>query len=424
MYDERSPESGPLCTVPITVVKPEAIPPRCDTWHMETEALRASTDTAARRRLTLAPNERMRRFIVPPPGCQYVDCVIEDRRVFTDVAVTTTTTIPMVPMVAASDGGGGSGSGSGNRSNVIESTSGGPEAASDDADDDGDATAGAEGHDDATAGDFSVYGSDTVDGGHLDVSARTVVLHALQVFRGTPYRDHEKRAFVHLHAGSRHVISWPVTAGVTMELSLARFWSTIEDPMCALTVHFRGVDPSPERVLLHGGCRVSGMVRVANTLGAGIVEIHPSAKLEKWVAVVKPVAPGKVSTLGERDALMTDGPGRTADTPLYQLVLEYDVDLAEPAEVTPTWPSLQGILYESDYLAQFFLIFDSRRKLMGQGDAWPSATKLGKGRHVVRLQVKHPSVAALEALVDLPMHLARPLKARRRATCVCCPCTR
>ena len=248
------------------------------------------------------------------------------------------------------------------------------------------------------------------DEGAVDVSARTIVLHALQVYRGTPYRDNEKRAYVHLSAGSTHVVSWPVQAGVTMELTLARFWSTLDDPLCSLTLHFRGVVPSPDRVLLTGGCRVSPIIRVSNTLSTNVVEINPVPKLDRWISAIKPMAPGKITSMGERDVLLSDGPGITPDTPLYQLILEYEIDMNDAAEITPTWPGLQGCLYESDFLSQFFLIFDSKRKLLGSGDAWPSAVKIGKGRHVVRLQIKHPAVTTLENLTDLPMLLERPLK--------------
>ena len=48
----------------------------------------------------------------------------------------------------------------------------------------------------------------------------------------------------------------------------------------------------------------------------------------------------QVLPLGERDVL-PDG------TPLYQLVLEYEVDQgADCSELPPRWPGLQGVLYE------------------------------------------------------------------------------
>ena len=152
------------------------------------------------------------------------------------------------------------------------------------------------------------------------------------------------------------------------------------------------------------------MVRVSNTLSTSVVEIQPVPKLDRWITAIKPIAPGKISSMGERDILLTDGPGPTPNTPVYQLILEYEVDMSDPAEVTPTWPGLQGCLYESNFLSQFFLIFDSKKKLLGSGDAWPSAVKIGKGRHVIRLQITHAAVPTLESLTDLPMLLERPLK--------------
>ena len=163
MYDERFPDAGPLCTVPITVIKPEAILPRCDIWHMETEALRTSADAAARRVLTLAPGERLRRFLVPPPGCQFVDVVIEDKRALAASAAASaaaTAGVSAAPAAAVGD----------TRTHVIETAPDGPD----------DAAGGPDDGDDG-AGAVSVYGAAPGAGGQLDVSARTVVLHALQV---------------------------------------------------------------------------------------------------------------------------------------------------------------------------------------------------------------------------------------------------
>ena len=75
----------------------------------------------------------------------------------------------------------------------------------------------------------------------------------------------------------------------------------------------------------------------------------------------------------------------------------------------PRWPGLQGILYESSFHSQLFLIFDSRKKLLGTGDAFPSPYKMAKGKFVVRLQVRHVSITILESLNDMPMCLERTL---------------
>ena len=46
-----------------------------------------------------------------------------------------------------------------------------------------------------------------------------------------------------------------------------------------VTLHFRGVEPSPSRLLITGGERVSDIVKVGNTLAVGVVEIMPTAKV-------------------------------------------------------------------------------------------------------------------------------------------------
>jgi hypothetical protein len=54
-----------------------------------------------------------------------------------------------------------------------------------------------------------------------------------------------------------------------MELTIARVWNTLESPHLSVTLYFRGVLPSPSRLLLTGGQRVSGIIRVSNPLSSG-----------------------------------------------------------------------------------------------------------------------------------------------------------
>jgi hypothetical protein len=114
---------------------------------------------------------------------------------------------------------------------------------------------------------------------------RMIALHALQTFRGTPYRNNEKDVYINLTAGSQHTVSWAVTEGVTMEFCLARFWSTIEAPHCTATLYFRGVRPGIgcAPLVLTGGCRVSDLIRVENCVGEGPVDVLPACKVCTYV---------------------------------------------------------------------------------------------------------------------------------------------
>lgn len=76
-FDESQPaESGPIFELPVTVVRPEVIPDGGVSLSVG--------------ELSFTPGERIRRFIVPPPGCTYVDCHIVDTRTPSRAAVTGT----------------------------------------------------------------------------------------------------------------------------------------------------------------------------------------------------------------------------------------------------------------------------------------------------------------------------------------------
>jgi tripeptidyl-peptidase-2 len=204
-----------------------------------------------------------------------------------------------------------------------------------------------------------------------------------------------------LSPGSSSNISMAVEASMPLEITFARMWSASLSTACFVSLQFRGVLPLTTYVHLLGGQRVSEQVRLVAQLMT--VNIQPSAKLDKWKSVSKPLVAGKVLPLGERD-ILSDG------TPLYQLLLEYSFEQSETSEVVHQWPGLQGVLYESDFHGQFFMIFDNKKKLVFVGDANPKKNKLQKGKYTVRLQVRHEMVSVLERLVDLPMVSNRTLK--------------
>lgn len=191
-FDESNPNKGCVFKIPITVVKPEVIPP-----HVISHTL--GTD------LQLPPTDRVRKFLVPPPGCSFIDVVVKDRR------------------------------------NSCESDQ---------------------------------YSDDS--------STRMVVVHALQLLPGEPYRDHEKQNYLHLAPSSEHIVSFAVEPNVTLELTLSRFWSTLGDVLCDVTVLFRGVTPHPENVTVYQGQKANS-IRSKVRLQADLhpCSVLPSASLTK-----------------------------------------------------------------------------------------------------------------------------------------------
>ena len=90
-YIEQRPEIGPIFEIPVTIAKPIII----------TENV---MDLGI---LSFRPSERIRRFISPPAGCSFIDCVVQDARALNSntnfisrvvnarIAVTSTRRIPL-----------------------------------------------------------------------------------------------------------------------------------------------------------------------------------------------------------------------------------------------------------------------------------------------------------------------------------------
>jgi len=60
-----------------------------------------------------------------------------------------------------------------------------------------------------------------------DASSRLMVLHTMQLFPHTPYRDREMQTYLRTTPGSEKVSTVKVEGGVTVEVCLARFWSAL-----------------------------------------------------------------------------------------------------------------------------------------------------------------------------------------------------
>lgn len=95
---------------------------------------------------------------------------------------------------------------------------------------------------------------------------------------------------------------------------------------------------------------------------------------------------------------------------IYQLILEYKFNCSENEDVTPRARFLNGVLYESPMEAQFFMVFDGNKKLIGSGDCWPDAVACPKGDNILRLNVRHDDITLLQGLTGLVVLLERKIK--------------
>ena len=87
-----------------------------------------------------------------------------------------------------------------------------------------------------------------------------------------------------MEPGTSKVVSFAVFESITLEIVLASFWSTTGDSAMDVQVYFKGVRPVPAEVSLHGGQRVSNIIRLSAHLGQA--EVNPTVKLDKWKQVL------------------------------------------------------------------------------------------------------------------------------------------
>ncbi|KAK4306052.1 hypothetical protein Pmani_022096 [Petrolisthes manimaculis] len=240
----------------------------------------------------------------------------------------------------------------------------------------------------------ATWGVVTLRASHGEKSQR-ITLHAVQLKPRSSVKTLEYYKVVNLESqeSSVHVLS--VRGGYTLELCLARWWSSLVDGQVELSVQFHSLRPVQEEVTLL--CS-EGVQRVDVRSGLRTEELAPQAVLKHHTQVVSP-SESRVEVLGgTRDTV----PG---SRPIYQLVLSYPLSISKAAEVTPRCALLSDVLYESAYESQLWMLYDHNKQLMGSGDAYSNkySLKLEKGDYIIRLHVRHERPDLLEKLTDLPL---------------------
>ncbi|XP_042212595.1 tripeptidyl-peptidase 2-like isoform X1 [Homarus americanus] len=240
----------------------------------------------------------------------------------------------------------------------------------------------------------STWATVTLKASHSDKCQR-FTLHAVQLKPKCSVKTLEYYKVINLGCNEVSTQIFGVRGGYTMELCLARWWSSLVDGQVEISVDFHSLRPSQEEVTLF--CS-DGVQRVDVRAGLRPEEMSPQATLKHHTQVVTPTE-SKVEVLGgPRDTI----PGCR---PIYQLLLSYNLSLSKSAEVTPKCALLNDVLYESAYESQLWMLFDHNKQLLGSGDAYSNkySIKLDKGDYTVRLHVRHERPDLLEKLSDLPL---------------------
>ncbi|XP_078380044.1 tripeptidyl-peptidase 2-like isoform X2 [Oculina patagonica] len=235
----------------------------------------------------------------------------------------------------------------------------------------------------ATWAEFSVSSQEKEVNGRF-------LLHTIQLSPLSSYKEHEFSQFFTLTPLGEKTLSFAVKGGQTLEVCTARWWASLGECAIKRSVTFHGVRPSENSITL----QTSKVCRVDIKPALREEEILPSVSLKTHAQPVRP-SEYKISPLGSRDVLPN---GRQ----IYALTLTYNFHQSKAGEVSPNATYLSDLLYESEYESQLWMIFDSNKRMLGSGDAFPDrySVKLEKGDYVLKLQVRHDNKDQLEKLKD------------------------
>ncbi|AQK73356.1 Tripeptidyl-peptidase 2 [Zea mays] len=178
-------------------------------------------------------------------------------------------------------------------------------------------------------------------------------------------------AVVTFSSPSSKNFSFPVEGGLTLELSIAQFWSSgiaSHEPTC---VDFE--------IVLHG------------------ISIDQKIRIP-----YRPVECNLSSLPTDRDKL-------PSGKQIIALTLTYKFKLEDNAEIKPHVPLLNNRIYDNKFESQFYRISDSNKRIYSSGDVYPSYVRLSKGEYTLQLYIRHENVQFLEKLKELVLFIERKL---------------
>ncbi|PKA45566.1 tripeptidyl-peptidase II [Apostasia shenzhenica] len=179
----------------------------------------------------------------------------------------------------------------------------------------------------------------------------------------------------------------PVKGGITMELTIAQFWSSgigsHESTHVDFEITFHGICISRETVVLDGS-EASARLEVKSLLASE--QLIPSATLTKAMSL----------------------------SHSYKILYKFKLD--EGAEVKPRIPLLNNRIYDTKFESQFYTISDANKRIYASGDVYPKYVKVPKGEYTLQLYIRHENVQILEKMRQLVLFIERKLDRKEHIT--------
>lgn len=234
---------------------------------------------------------------------------------------------------------------------------------------------------------------------NAEAGERTFSVHTVQVADGETFEKHQFQEYVTLRPGESTTKSFAVEPGLTLELCLAQYWSSLGEGPLESEVRFRGLRPDQREIVL-SEADATQRVTVESLLAPQ--RLLPRAKLVTRRRMLTP----KSST---RRVLQNEREGLPSGRPVQELVLEYEFEQKEAGEVTIRVPSEEDLLYDATTGGYVLVVFDEHERRVGFDDVYPDPIELAEGKHEVVLRFRHSEPDVLDRLAKTRIAIDQPL---------------
>ena len=228
---------------------------------------------------------------------------------------------------------------------------------------------------------------------------RRFVLHTVQLRPGRSFSNDQSRLYLTLRPGAETVQSVPVTPGRLLEVCISQYWSSLGASSVDCAVRFHGIVPDQHSLSLTAG-QGGSRVRLHNELTAE--RLAPQASLSTHRTLISPNRSVLEPLSVERDSL-------PRDRQISRLLLEYTFEQKRSGTLTPRFPDLDGMLYDSPFGTQLWMVFDSNKRRVACDDTFPDSLRLPAGSYVLRMQLRHTDEGVLARHKKLLLALDRKL---------------
>lgn len=225
------------------------------------------------------------------------------------------------------------------------------------------------------------------------------MVHTVQAQGGESFEAANTRSFFSLRSTESHTETIAVTPNRTLEVALAQYWSSPGTSLVHVDVTFHGIRPDDNSIALSTS---ESVARIGLTSQLRLEHLKPTGSLSMRQSTLHPTESKLRPLSAERDRL-PDG------SIAYELVLTYEFEQKQAGKVTPRFPFNDELLYESPFGTQLWLLFDSAKRRVMTDDVWPDPVSLGKGKHTLKVQLRHSDPKLLERMKSAIVHLDRPL---------------